>query len=72
MSKEYMYVVRCQQTFAGVPAEKPFFINLTHDSPQTIEALEIEAWERTFPQSPPKAGEERKFVVETAIHRAEE
>lgn len=71
MSKEYMYKIRCQQIFAGVPADKPTFINLMHDAPQTIEALEHEAWERTFPQSPPKTGEERVFSVESAIHRAE-
>jgi len=72
MSQEYMYKVRCQQTFAGVPADKPIFINIMHDTPRTIEALEREAWERALPQSPPKAGEERQFVVMSAIHRAEE
>lgn len=72
MSKEFMYQVRCQKTFAGVPEDEPTFVNIMSDTPMTIEAIEQEAWERSFAQSPPKETEERKFVVETAIHRAEE
>lgn len=71
MSQEYMYKIRCQQIFAGVPADEPTFVNLMHDTPQTIEALEQEAWERSFKQSPPKSGEERQFAVISAFHRVE-
>lgn len=71
MSQEYMYKVRCQRIFAGVPEEEPTFINIMQDVPRSIEWLEREAWERSIPQSPLLPGEERKFTVETAIHRAE-
>ena len=71
-SKEFLYHIRVERTFEGVLMEKPFYVNITQDTPHTIEQIEIEAWERSFRQSPPREGEERKFVVETAFHRAEE
>lgn len=72
LSKEYMYKVRSERILR--PGEKPVtsFVNIMSDSPRTIEQIETEAWERSFAQSPPLPGEERKFTVETAIHRAEE
>lgn len=72
LSREYMYHVRSEMTaFPGAPAVITW-VNIMSDAPMTVEAIEQEAWERSFTQSPPKAAEERKFVLETAIHRATE
>lgn len=71
MSKEYMYRVRSEsRLYPGVEVVTRF-VNIISDSPMTVEAIELEAWERSFEQSPALPTEERKFVVETAIHRAE-
>lgn len=70
MTKEYMYKMRCQSVYAGVPAEKPTFINIMSNVPRTIESLEEEAWERMFPQSPLKEGEERIFTAWSAFREA--
>lgn len=71
LSREYMYKVRSESILRpGEPPESRF-INIMADSPLTIEEIEREAWERSFAQSPPQPAEERKFIVETAIHRAE-
>lgn len=72
LSKEYMYKVRSETVlYPGAPVVTRF-VNIMSDAPMTVEAIEQEVWERSFTQSPTKAGEERKFVVETAIHRATE
>ena len=70
MSKEYMYKVRSESILRA--GEKPVtrFVNIMSDRPMTIEEIEEEIWERSFTQSPPKAGEERKFIVDTVIHRS--
>lgn len=69
MSREYMYNVRCESILR--PDVKPAirFVNIMSDTPLTIEAIEREVWERSFTQSPPESGEERQFIVETAIRR---
>lgn len=72
MSKEYMYKVRCETVLRPDLPVVTRFVNIMSDSPMTVGAIEREVWERSFTQSPPAAGEERKFVIETAIHRAEE
>lgn len=72
MSKEYMYKVRCETVLRPDMPVVTRFVNIMSDSPMTVGAIEREIWERSFTQSPPLAGEERKFTVETAIHRAEE
>jgi len=71
MSKEWMYTVRSQQVLKLGEPPVTTFINIMSDKPLTIAEIEQEAYERSFTQSPPKAGEERKFSVESAIHRAE-
>jgi hypothetical protein len=72
MSREYMYKVRSESVLrAGEPVVTRF-VNIMSDKPLTIEEIEVEAWERSFTQSPPVEAEERKFTVITAIHKAME
>ena len=69
MSSEYMYRVQYERTmYPGEPVE-PKYVNLMSDVPLTREEIETQAWERSFEQSPPAAGEERQFILETAIRR---
>lgn len=70
MSKEYMYKVRSESILR--PGEKPVtrFVNIMSDRPLTIGEVEAEIWERSFTQSPPTEAEERKFIVDTVIHRS--
>lgn len=72
MSAEYMYTIR--STRVARPGEKPevTYVNLMSDVPLTVEAIETEVWERSFGQSPPLPGEEREFMLETAIRRMPE
>lgn len=66
---EYMYKVRTLTTkYPGAPVEERY-INISQDKPLTIEAIEQEAWSRSFEQSPPLPGEERQFIVEAAIRK---
>ena len=69
MSAEFMYRVQYTRTMYPSQPVKPQFVNLMSDKPLTIEEIETEAWSRSFDQSPPRPGEERKFMVETAIRR---
>lgn len=71
LSREYMYKVRTESILRPGEAPVSRFVNIMADSPLTIEEIEREAWERSFVQSPPGPAEERHFIVETAIHRAE-
>lgn len=69
MSAEYMYRVQYTRTmYPGQPV-KPQFTNVMSDKPLTVEEIELEAWERSFVESPPVPGEERIFMVETAIRK---
>lgn len=69
MSAEYMYKLRSTRiAYPGAPPEIRF-VNLMSDRPLTVAEIETEAWSRSFDQSPPTEAEERKFLVETAIHR---
>lgn len=72
MSAEYMYTVR--STRIARPGDEPIttYVNIMSDVPLTVEAIEQEAWERSFGQSPPAPGEERSFLLETAIRRVPE
>lgn len=69
MSYEYMYKVR--STNIKFPGAEPVitFVNIMSDVPLPVEVIEQEAWERSFDQSPPKPGEERQFMLETAIRK---
>lgn len=71
MSKEWMYKVRSVRVLKAGEKPEITFINIMSDKPLTIQEVEREAFERSFKQSPPKSGEERKFIVESVIHRAE-
>ena len=72
MSAEYMYTLRSTRIARpGAPPEITY-VNLMSDVPLTVEAIETEAWERSFGQSPPAPGEEREFLLETAIRRVPE
>lgn len=71
MSKEWMYKVRSERVLKKGEKPEITFINIMSDKPMTIAEIEQEAFERSFKQSPPKSGEERKFSVESVIHRAE-
>ncbi|MBA7621469.1 hypothetical protein ES703_28831 [subsurface metagenome] len=46
--------------------------NIMSDVPLTVEQIEQEAWERAFEQSPPLPGEERQFMLYTAVRRVAE
>lgn len=72
MSAEYMYTVR--STRIARPGDPPVvtYVNIMSDTPLTVEAIETQAWERSFGQSPPAPGEEREFLLETAIRRLPE
>ena len=70
-SKEYMYKVKTQtRLYPGAPVIERF-VNIMSDVPMTPAMVEQEAWEHSFSQSPPKAGEERVFIMWTPIHRIE-
>lgn len=71
MSKEWMYKVRSVQVLKVGDVPVVTFINIMSDKPLTIREVELEAYERSFKQSPTVSGEERKFSVESVIHRAE-
>lgn len=71
-SKEFMYKVKSQtRLYPGAPITERF-VNIMSDVPMTPAMVEQEAWERSFSQSPPKAAEERVFIMWTPIHRIEE
>lgn len=72
MSKEYMYKVRSERILYPGAEPEVTFVNIMQDVPRPVEWLEREAWERSFKQSPTFPLEERKFIVYSAIHRAEE
>lgn len=72
MSREYMYKVQSESVLRAGEEPVTKFMNIMSDNPLTIQEIEVEAWERSFTQSPPVELEERKFTVITAIHRATE
>jgi len=69
MSAEFMYKVRSTRImYPGAP-EIVTMVNVMADKPLTVEEINLEAWERSFVESPPVPGEERIFMVETAIRK---
>lgn len=72
LDKEYHYVVRVESRLRPDVDFTTRFIQIGADTPQTVEAIEQEAYERTFGQSPPKPEEERKFTTWSVLHRVSE
>lgn len=71
MSAEWMYKVRSVRVLKKGDTPEITFINIMSDKPLTVSEIVQEAFERSFKQSPPKSGEERKFSLESVIHMAE-
>jgi hypothetical protein len=69
MSQEYMYKVRSEQITKTGKKLEPKFVNIMSDEPLTVEQIEERAFELAFEQSPPQAGEGRKFIFETGYKR---
>ena len=69
MSAVFMYKVKTERISPTGEELTPKYVNIMSDEPMTIEEIEREAFVRAFDQSPPEAGEEREFIVETAIKR---
>jgi hypothetical protein len=72
MSREYMYKVRCDTITPTREKLEPIYVNIMSDKSMTVEEIEREAFLRAFEQSPPEAGEERRFIFETGYKRVVE
>jgi len=72
MSREFMYKVQYRRTMYPGEVVEPQFVNLMSDVPLTVEEIEQQAWQRSFEQSPPVSGEEREFMLYSAIQRVPE
>lgn len=69
LSQEYMYKVRSEQITKTGKRLEPKFVNIMSDEPMTVEEIETAAFELAFEQSPPQAGEERRFIFEAGYKR---